>query len=428
MGIPPAIEHGANRVDAPSRAHYGTTQPSTRLLRDFSRPRFALQGAPDRSDLLPSTASPRSVRAGRVFDVAFCPWDDKLIASAGEDEAARLWVDAGSGAGVSSYGVCRGHKDEVVRVSWHPTSKILATASADGSVGVWRVAQPGMETSASAHDPDGGTTALVDKLEGHPDQVYGCIFVGDGEGGAPMLATAAGTDLHLWDLERAAVVTKVSHEPMPVEAGSERWEPGFLFSLASDGGARNLLASACSDGAVRIFAHDSKASSAEIVATLPVHTSALGCATTFLSGGNVLASMSTDGAVVFTDVRTMTPMTKVTSPCPTMGCCAVPSGDDGSIGSWFAMCGTDGIIRAIDMEGSSAPKVLIQPTDRPVPLLCVAADHSGRRIAAAGKAPEAPQGTQGAGGLGGFGGVGMLGAKKTPSSAGILLWDAAGRS
>lgn len=29
MGIPPAIEHGANRVDAPSRAHYGTTQPST---------------------------------------------------------------------------------------------------------------------------------------------------------------------------------------------------------------------------------------------------------------------------------------------------------------------------------------------------------------------------------------------------------------
>lgn len=28
MGIPPAIEHGANRVDAPSRAHYGTTQPS----------------------------------------------------------------------------------------------------------------------------------------------------------------------------------------------------------------------------------------------------------------------------------------------------------------------------------------------------------------------------------------------------------------
>lgn len=31
MGIPPAIEHGANRVDAPSRAHYGTTQPSTRL-------------------------------------------------------------------------------------------------------------------------------------------------------------------------------------------------------------------------------------------------------------------------------------------------------------------------------------------------------------------------------------------------------------
>ena len=108
------------------------------------------------------------------------------------------------------------------------------------------MAQPGMEASATTHDPDSGTTALVDKLEGHPDQVYGCIFVGDGDGSGPILATAAGTDLHLWDLERAAVVSKVGHEPIPVEAGSERWEPGFLFSLASDGGARNLLASACS--------------------------------------------------------------------------------------------------------------------------------------------------------------------------------------
>lgn len=365
--------------------------------------------------------------------MAFCPWDESLIASAGEDEAARLWLDAGSGAGVSSYGVCRGHKDEVVRVSWHPTSKILATASADGSVGVWRVAQPGMEASATTHDPDSGTTALVDKLEGHPDQVYGSIFVGDGDGGGPMLATAAGTDLHLWDLERVTVVSKVGHEPIPVEAGSERWEPGFLFSLASDGGARNLLASACSDGAVRVFAHDSKASTAETVATLPVHSGALGCATTFLSGGDVLASMSTDGTVVFTDVRTMTPMTKVTSPCPTMGCCAVPSGGDGSIGSWFAMCGRDGIIRAIDVEGSSAPKVLNQATDHPVPLLCVAADHSGRRIAAAGKAPETPQrtnglGTLGSGGTSGFGGVGILGARKAPNAAGIILWDAAGSS
>ena len=97
------------------------------------------------------------------------------------------------------------------------------------------------------------------------------------------------------------------------------------------------------------------------------------------------------------------------------------------------MCGSDGIIRAIDVEGSSAPKVLNQAPDQPVPLLCVAADHSGRRIAAAGKAPESPQGTNGLGTLGsggtsGFGGFGMLGARKAPNAAGIILWDAAGRS
>ena len=50
--VPPAFARGALRADAPRRAHYG-----------------------------------------RVFDVAFCPWDDSLFATAGEDETARVWRD-----------------------------------------------------------------------------------------------------------------------------------------------------------------------------------------------------------------------------------------------------------------------------------------------------------------------------------------------
>ena len=164
---------------------------------------------------------------------------------------------------MSSHGVCRGHKDEVVRVAWHPTMKLLATGSADGAVGVWRVAQPGLELTASAHDPDAGPVARVDVLDGHQEEVYGLSFVGDGSGGGPVLAAAAGTDLHLWDLESASLISRVApavpaNQPAP-EPTPERWSPGYLFSLASDAGARGLLASACSDGTVKLWGHNTPA-------------------------------------------------------------------------------------------------------------------------------------------------------------------------
>ena len=68
------------------------------------------------------------------------------------------------------------------------------------------------------------------------------------------------------------------------------------------------------------------------------------------------------------------------------------------------------------------------------PLLCVATDASGRRIAAAGHPLPAPvpfAGFGGGGGLGRLGGLGglgggggLLGAKKTDRPVGIHLWEA----
>ena len=72
-----------------------------------------------------------------------------------------------------------------------------------------REAKEAAERAASAHDPDEASVARVDVLGPHPGEVYGCAFVGDGEGGGPMLATAAGADLRLWDLEAAVEVARV---------------------------------------------------------------------------------------------------------------------------------------------------------------------------------------------------------------------------
>jgi hypothetical protein len=81
----------------------------------------------------------------------------------------------------------------------------------------------------------------------------------------------------------------------------------------------------------------------------------------YISGGDILASMSTDGVVVLTDVRMMTPVRKVTSPCPLMGCCAVRLSGQGAgagAGDWLAMCGRDGSVRAMAASGVGGTKTL----------------------------------------------------------------------
>lgn len=363
--------------------------------------------------------------SGRVFDIAFCPWDDRLFASAGEDETARVWLDRGAADGATAHGVCRGHKDEVVRVAWHPTLKILATGSADGASGVWRIAQPGAEESANANDPNAGAIALVDTLvdETCGDEVYGCAFVGEcGDG--PVLATASGADVRLWDLESGGMTCRATPSAATSAAASagavpERWRPGYLFSLASDGGARGLLASGCSDGRVRVYAHDSTAGTVTNVACLPLHANAMVSCTAFLAGGDVLASVSADGVVVTTDVRTMTATRRITAPCPIMGCCAIGGVD----GNWLAMCGNDGVVRAMDVTGEGGSKSMRVSES---PLLCVAADARGKRIAAAGHQAEAAQKSVGSFGWSESSGGGVFGAKKKPSPAVVHLFESAG--
>jgi WD40 repeat protein len=450
MTLPPAFARGARRADAPQRAHYG-----------------------------------------RIFDVACCPWDDSLFATAGEDETARVWRDdsrSSGGSGIASHGVCRGHKDEVVRVAWHPTMRILASGSADGAVAVWKVAPSGAERAASAHDPDEAAVARVDVLGPHPGEVYGCSFVGDGEGGGPMLATAAGTDLRLWDLEAAVEVARVpplraAKEPdgSPDETVSgpaskkkpDRWEPGFLFSLSGDGGARGLLASACSDGTVKLWGLDGNARSATAVASVASHPNALATATAFLPCGNLLASAGSDGRVVVCDVRrSCRAVRRITPPCVATGLCAVQAPRTSSFrerdseseacdaesdaaatekatpGGYLLMSGRDGVVRAVRGEGAG-PSAALSPSETNVtPLLCVASDRDGARVFAAGntrergnEVPESVKTSGPASGSGPFGvspgpfgfvrrngNLGALGAaggaKPRAEPAEIFVWDA----
>ncbi|GIQ79707.1 hypothetical protein KIPB_000389 [Kipferlia bialata] len=94
-----------------------------------------------------------------VCHVAVSP-DGEYIASAGFDNAVRLW----SGRTGKFVGTLRGHVGRVYRVAFSPDSRLLISCSSDSTAKVWNVAKG----------------KLAKDLPGHADEVYDVAWSGDG--------------------------------------------------------------------------------------------------------------------------------------------------------------------------------------------------------------------------------------------------------
>ncbi len=103
-----------------------------------------------------------------VLDVAWCPHNDNLIASASEDCTIKVW-DIPNGGLTKNLTDCVAdlvaHQRRVGCLAWHPSAYlVLMSAGSDNKVFIWNVA----------------TAEILTELDTHPDMIYTVFWNLDG--------------------------------------------------------------------------------------------------------------------------------------------------------------------------------------------------------------------------------------------------------
>jgi WD40 repeat protein len=226
-----ALTAGADRTLRVWRTDNGAL---LRVVRDVSAGPLALSAdgrllaAPAASGAIRiwSTATFRPLRElnrGGPFTAASFSPAGPLIATAGQDKAARIW-NAENGALVRTL---RGHTDVLTDVEFSPDGKLLVTASRDHDARIWEVAT-------------GKMTVL---LRGHFGAVFGASFSPDGR----WVATAGPTTAGLWQASNGRLLFYLRGHMEPLTSASFTPDGKRILTSSRDGTLRIYTCQLCGE-------------------------------------------------------------------------------------------------------------------------------------------------------------------------------------
>lgn len=194
-----------------------------------------------------------------VFDVALRP-DNQLIATASDDKTIKLWRPDGS-----LVDTLVGHTGPVWSVAFSPNGRTLLSGSADRQIKVWQL------------DMQRQTYKLVQTLAGHKATVYDLKFHPNGR----QFASGSGdSTVKLWELVRPAAIATLQGHTNEV----------YSVDFSPDG---QTLGTGAGDGLIKLWQRAADGQTYVERQTLTGHNGWIS-KITFSPDGQVLASASAD--------------------------------------------------------------------------------------------------------------------------------------